>query len=54
MHEPFKYDSELMEKARWIVDRGLHRSPERDIEKQLELPLPTPQREDDPQRAMHG
>ena len=43
MREPFKY--ELMEKARWIVERGLHRPPEHEIEKQLELPLPTPPRE---------
>jgi hypothetical protein len=42
MREPFKYDPELMEKARWIVERGLHRPPEHEIEKQLELPLPMP------------
>ena len=42
MREPFKYDPELMEKARWIVERGLHRAPEHQIEKQLELPLPMP------------
>jgi hypothetical protein len=45
MREPFKYDPELMEKARWIVERGLHRPPEHRNEKQLELPLPTPPRE---------
>jgi hypothetical protein len=45
MREPFKYDPELMEKARWIVERGLHRPPEHEIEKQLELPLPMPPRE---------
>ena len=45
MPEPFKYDPELIEKARWIVERGLHRPPEHEIEKQLELPLPTPLRE---------
>jgi len=28
MREPFKYDPELMEKARWIVERG--RAPERE------------------------
>ena len=49
MREPFKYDPELMEKARWIVERGLHRAPEHQIEKQLELPLPMPQRE--PQKS---
>ena len=40
MRKPFEYDPELMEKARWIVERGLHRPPEREIERQLELPLP--------------
>ena len=44
MREPFKYDPEMMEKARWIVERGLHR-PQHRNEKQLELPLPTPPRE---------
>ena len=43
--KPFKYDPELMEKARWIVERGLHRPPGREIERQLELPLPMPPRE---------
>ena len=45
--KPFKYDPELMEKARWIVERGLHRPPEHKIERQpaLELPLPMPPRE---------
>ena len=45
MREPFKYDPELMEKARWIVERGPHRPPEHRNEKQLELPLPAPPRE---------
>ena len=45
MPEPFKYDPELIEKARWIVERGLHRPPEQELEKQLELPLPMPPRE---------
>ena len=40
MHKPFEYAPELMEKARWIVERGLHRPPEHEVEKQLELPLP--------------
>ena len=40
--QPFKYDPELMEKARWIVERGLHRRHEHEIERQLELPLPMP------------
>jgi len=43
MREPFKYDPELIEKARWIVERGLHRPHE--IERQFELPLPMPLRE---------
>ena len=47
MREPFEYDPELMEKARWIVEQGLYRSPEQEIEKQLELPLPKPSRERD-------
>jgi hypothetical protein len=38
--KPFEYDPELMEKARWIVERGLHRPPT--PEQQLELPLPKP------------
>jgi len=41
--KPFRYDPELMEKARWIVDRGLYRPPAQ--EQQLELPLPKPTRE---------
>ena len=45
MREPFKYDPELMEKARWIVERGLHRPPERETDNQLELPFPKPPRE---------
>jgi hypothetical protein len=45
MREAFKYDPELMEKARWIVDRGLHRPSK--SERQLELPLPMP-REPEP------
>ena len=43
MRIPFEYDPELMEKARWIVERGLHSPPEH--ETQLELPLPMPPRE---------
>jgi hypothetical protein len=42
MQSPFRYDPELMEKARWIVERGLHRPSEHEIERQLELPLPMP------------
>jgi len=42
---PFKYDLELMERARWIVERGLHRRYEHEIERQLELPLPMLPRE---------
>jgi hypothetical protein len=36
--------TELMERARWIVERGLHRPPEHEIKRQpvLELPLPMP------------
>ena len=45
MQSPFRYDPELMEKARWIVERGLHRPSEHEIERQLELPLPMPRRE---------
>jgi hypothetical protein len=45
MGKPFEYDAELMEKARWIVELGLHRQPEHHIERQLELPLPMPPRE---------
>jgi hypothetical protein len=45
IHKPFKYDPELMEKARWIVERGLHRPPVQEIERQLELPLPMPRPE---------
>jgi hypothetical protein len=40
----FEYDPKLMEKARWIVEHGLHRPPEREIDRQLELPLPMPPR----------
>ena len=47
MREPFKYDPELMEKARWIVEHGLDRPSKREIDKQLELPLPMPPREPD-------
>jgi hypothetical protein len=46
MRKPFGYDPELMEKARWIVERG---PPEHEIEKQLELRLPKPTRE--PERS---
>ncbi len=45
MRKPFPYDPELMEKARWIVERGLDRPPQHEIERQLELPLPMPRRE---------
>jgi hypothetical protein len=45
MRKPFNYDPELMEKARWIVERGLHRPAERETDKQLELPFPKPQHE---------
>ena len=45
MRKPFAYDPELMEKARWIVERGLHMPPKRETDKQLELPLPKPPRE---------
>ena len=45
MRKPFKYDTELMEKVRWIVERGLHRPPERETDKQLELPFPKLPRE---------
>jgi hypothetical protein len=47
--KPFKYDPELMEKARWIVERGLHRPPAHEINRQpaLEPPLPMPPREPD-------
>jgi hypothetical protein len=41
----FEYDPELMEKARWIVEHGLDRPPQPEIERQMELPLPTPPRE---------
>ena len=44
MRKPFEYDPELMEKARWIVERELHRPREHEVEKQLELPLPNPPR----------
>jgi hypothetical protein len=49
IHKPFEYDSELMEKARWIVEHGLDKPHEREIERQLELPLPTLPRE--PEKA---
>jgi hypothetical protein len=39
---PFKYDPELMEKARWIIERGLHRPPVHEIDPRQELPLPAP------------
>jgi hypothetical protein len=44
-HKPFEFDPELMKKARWIVEHGLDRPREHEIERQLELPLPTPPRE---------
>jgi len=47
MRKPFEYDAELMEKARWIVEHGLDRPSKREIDKQLELPLPMPPREPD-------
>jgi hypothetical protein len=40
MRKPIEYDPELMEKARWITERGLHRRREDETERQLELPLP--------------
>ena len=42
IHKPCEYDFELMEKARRIVEHGLDRPHEREIERQLELPLPPP------------
>jgi hypothetical protein len=46
MLRPFRYDPELMEKARWIVEHGLDRRSEHEIERQqMELPLPMPPRE---------
>jgi hypothetical protein len=47
LRKPFKYDPELMEKARWIVEHGLHRPPEHEIERQppLDRPIPIPPRE---------
>jgi hypothetical protein len=47
IRKPFKDDPELMEKARWIVERGLHRPPEHEIKRQpvLEPLLPMPPRE---------
>jgi hypothetical protein len=42
IQKPFEYDPELMEKARWIVERGVHRRPEHESERPLELPLPPP------------
>jgi hypothetical protein len=47
MRKSFEYDAELMEKARWIVEHGLDRPSKREIDKQLELPLPMPPREPD-------
>lgn len=40
----FKYDPALMEKARWIVERGADKPKEMEIERGcfLELPLPPP------------
>ena len=45
IRKSFEYDPELMETARWIVERELHRPREHEIERQLELPLPMPTRE---------
>ena len=45
IRKSFEYDPELMETARWIVERELHRPREHEIERQLELPLPMPPRE---------
>ncbi|MBR0851558.1 hypothetical protein JQ543_27700 [Bradyrhizobium diazoefficiens] len=45
MQRPFSYDPELMEKARWIVERGLYRPSEHEIDRQMELPLPMPPRD---------
>jgi hypothetical protein len=50
LRKPFKYDPELMEKARWIVERGLHKPPENEIERQpAQPPIPMPPRE--PERS---
>jgi hypothetical protein len=43
--KPFEYDAELMQKARWIIEQGLHRPSRHEIERQLEMPLPMPPRE---------
>jgi hypothetical protein len=43
--KPFEYDAELMQKARWIIEHGLHRPSRHEIERQLEMPLPMPPRE---------
>jgi hypothetical protein len=45
MSGKFRYDPELMEEARWIVERRPHRPCEHKIEQQLELPLPEPPHE---------
>lgn len=38
----FKYDPELMDKARWIIERGADKPKEVEVERRpfLELPLP--------------
>jgi hypothetical protein len=41
IHEPVAYHSELMEKARWIVEHGHDKPHQHEIERQLQLPLPT-------------
>jgi hypothetical protein len=40
--EMFKYDPELMDKARWIIERGADKPKEVEVERRpfLELPLP--------------
>lgn len=40
----FKYDPALMEKARWIVERGADKPKEVEVDRRpfLEMPLPPP------------
>jgi hypothetical protein len=42
--KPFEFDPELLEKARWIVERGLDKPREHEIDRRLPLyvPLPVP------------
>ena len=44
MTSKFKYDLELLEKARWTVNGRLYWPPEHQIQDQLELPLPEPRK----------